>query len=42
VKMNRRRLVVLTDGEIYLYDISNMKLLHTVEMSPNPNGTFPV
>lgn len=36
VKLNRRRLVVVLEQEIYIYDISNMKLLHTIETSPNP------
>lgn len=36
--MNRRRLVVVVDGEIYIYDISTMKLLHTVTTGPNPEG----
>lgn len=40
--MNRKRLVVILEDQIYLYDISNMKLLYTIETSPNPNGeTFP-
>lgn len=39
VRMNRKRLVVILEDQIYLYDISNMKLLYTIETSPNPNGT---
>ncbi len=39
VRMNRKRLVVVLEDQIYLYDISNMKLLYTLETSPNPNGT---
>ena len=38
VRMNRKRLVVILEDQIYLYDISNMKLLYTIETSPNPNG----
>jgi autophagy-related protein 18 len=38
VKMNRKRLVVVLEAEIYIYDISNMKLLHVIETSPNPEG----
>ncbi|WFD34171.1 pre-rRNA processing protein [Malassezia cuniculi] len=38
VHMNRRRLVVVLDTEIYIYDISTMKLLHTVATGPNPAG----
>lgn len=42
VKLNRRRLVVILEEEIYIYDISNMKLLHTIETSPNPHGQWMV
>lgn len=38
VKMNRKRLIVVLESEIYIYDISTMKLLHTIETGPNPNG----
>lgn len=38
VRLNRRRLIVILEEEIYIYDISNMKLLHTIETSPNPQG----
>ncbi|KAK0551673.1 autophagy protein [Tilletia horrida] len=38
VKLNRRRLVVILEEAIYIYDISNMKLLHIIETSPNPNA----
>ena len=38
VKLNRKRLIVVLEEQIYVYDISNMKLLHTIETSPNPNG----
>ncbi|KAI4121985.1 MAG: hypothetical protein LQ338_006055 [Usnochroma carphineum] len=38
VRLNRKRLVVVLEDQIYLYDISNMKLLHTIETSPNPNA----
>lgn len=38
VRMNRKRLAVVLEESIYLYDISNMKLLHTIETSPNPHG----
>ncbi|RKP40075.1 WD40-repeat-containing domain protein [Dimargaris cristalligena] len=36
VKMNRNRLIVVIEEQIYLHDIQNMKLLHTIETSPNP------
>ncbi|ONH66393.1 Autophagy-related protein 18 [Cyberlindnera fabianii] len=35
VKLNRKRLVVVLVDQIYVYDISCMKLLHTIETSPN-------
>ncbi|MCJ1256902.1 WD repeat domain phosphoinositide-interacting protein 2 [Lignoscripta atroalba] len=38
VRLNRKRLVVILEDQIYLYDISNMKLLYTIETSPNPNA----
>lgn len=38
VKLNRRRLVAVLEEQIYIYDIANMKLLHTIETSPNPNA----
>ncbi|ODV86620.1 hypothetical protein CANARDRAFT_27048 [[Candida] arabinofermentans NRRL YB-2248] len=38
VKMNRERLIVLLEETIYVYDINNMRLLHTIEIPPNPNG----
>lgn len=38
VKMNRKRLVVVLEEQVYIYDISNMKLLHTIETAPNPRA----
>ncbi|KAI0327639.1 WD40 repeat-like protein [Cubamyces sp. BRFM 1775] len=38
VKMNRKTLVIVLEVEIYIYDISNMKLLHVIETTPNPNA----
>ncbi len=38
IRLNRKRLAVFLEDQIHLYDISNMKLLHTIETSPNPNG----
>ncbi|KAK4238443.1 WD40-repeat-containing domain protein [Achaetomium macrosporum] len=40
VRLNRKRLAVVLEEEIYLYDISNMALLTTIATSPNPNGIF--
>lgn len=38
VRLNRKRLAVVLEEEIYLYDISNMSLLYTVPTSPNPTA----
>ena len=38
VRLNRKRLAVVLEEEIYLYDISNMSLLHTISTSPNPTA----
>lgn len=38
VRLNRKRLAVILEEEIYLYDISNMSLLHTIATSPNPSA----
>lgn len=38
VRMNRERLIVLSEEIIYIYDITNMRLLHTVEIPSNPTG----
>ncbi|CAI4061090.1 hypothetical protein SKDZ_06G0860 [Saccharomyces kudriavzevii ZP591] len=38
VKMNKSRLVVLLQEQIYIYDINTMRLLHTIETNPNPRG----
>ncbi|GAM34342.1 autophagy protein [Talaromyces pinophilus] len=38
VKLNRKRLVIVLEDYIYLYDIQTMKLLSTIETSPNPNA----
>lgn len=38
VKLNRRRLIAVLEEQIYVYDISNMKLLHTIETPPNPSA----
>lgn len=38
VKLNRATLVVVLENEIYIYNISNMRLLHVIETTPNPEG----
>ncbi|KAG2748684.1 WD40 repeat-like protein [Suillus brevipes Sb2] len=39
VKLNRKTLVIVLEVEIYIYDISNMRLLHIIETTPNPEAT---
>ena len=36
VRLNRKRLVIVLEDQIYLYDIQTMKLMYTIETSPNP------
>ncbi|CAK7264920.1 autophagy protein [Sporothrix epigloea] len=38
VRLNRKRLAVVLEDEIYLYDIANMGLLYNITTSPNPNA----
>eukprot|EP00842_Homolaphlyctis_polyrhiza_P006559 jgi/Hompol1/6904/HPOL_002771-RA len=38
IKLNRKRLIVMLEEHIYIYDIGNMKLMHTIDTSPNPNA----
>lgn len=38
VLMNRQRLVVVLEHQIFIYNIASMKLLHTLETIPNPLG----
>ncbi|KAF7724498.1 autophagy protein [Apophysomyces ossiformis] len=38
VKMNRRRIIVVLEEQIYVYDISNMKLLQIIQTCPNPTA----
>jgi len=38
VKLNRKTLIVVLEMEIYIYDISNMRLMHTIGTQPNPEG----
>lgn len=38
MRLNRKRLVVVLESELYIYDISNMQMLKTEKTSPNPNG----
>ncbi|KAJ4383746.1 autophagy protein [Neurospora sp. IMI 360204] len=38
VRLNRKRLAVVLECQIYLYDVSNMNLVQTIDTSPNPNA----
>ncbi|EFA78943.1 autophagy protein 18 [Heterostelium album PN500] len=38
VKLNRKRLIVVMETKIHIYDINNMKLLETRDVDPNPKG----
>ncbi|KAJ8455270.1 hypothetical protein ONZ45_g18994 [Pleurotus djamor] len=38
VKLNRKTLVIVLEMEIYIYDISNMRLLHVLETAANPDA----
>ncbi|SCV04947.1 LANO_0G14950g1_1 [Lachancea nothofagi CBS 11611] len=42
VKMNKARLIVLLQDQIYIYDISTMRLLHTIETATNLRGLIAV
>jgi hypothetical protein len=41
VKMNRKTLVIVLETEIYIYDISNMRLQHVIETRPTPKRSSP-
>jgi autophagy-related protein 18 len=38
VRLNRKRLTVVLEDEIYLYDIANMTMLTNIPTSPNPGA----
>ncbi|KAJ4301636.1 autophagy protein [Kalmusia sp. IMI 367209] len=38
IRLNRKRLVVVLETELYIYDISNMGMIKIEKTSPNPNG----
>lgn len=39
VKLNRSRLILTLEKDIYIYDMSNMKLVHIISDTPiNPDG----
>ncbi len=36
--MNRKRLVVVLEERLHIYDLATMKIVHTIETRPNPQG----
>ncbi|KAF2492015.1 WD40 repeat-like protein [Lophium mytilinum] len=38
VRLNRKRLIVVLEDQIYIYDIANMRLIYTADTSPNPQA----
>ena len=38
VKLNWKMLVIVLEIKIYIYDISNMKLIHIIKTMLNPEG----
>lgn len=38
IRMNRKRLIVVLEDVLYLYNMENMSMLYTLETSPNPTA----
>jgi len=38
VKLNKARLVAVLESKIHIFDVKTMKVLHTLDTAPNPNG----
>jgi autophagy-related protein 18 len=38
IKLNRKRLCVILQSQIHIYDITSMKLIHSIETCSNPSG----
>jgi len=38
VKLNKKRIAVVLETKIHIYDINNMKILHIIDTVPNPKG----
>ncbi|KAF2744230.1 WD40 repeat-like protein [Sporormia fimetaria CBS 119925] len=38
MRLNRKRLIVVLENELYVYDISNMQMLKNEKTPPNPNA----
>lgn len=38
IRLNRKRLIVVLETDLYIYDIGNLDLIKRETTSPNPNG----
>ena len=38
VKLNQKTFIIVLEIKIYIYDISNMKLIHVIKTTLNPEG----
>ena len=38
VRLNWKMFIIVLEIKIYIYNISNMKLIHVIETMPNPEG----
>jgi len=38
ILMNRKRLVIVLESKLHIYDLSTMKIVHTIDIPSNPNG----
>jgi len=38
VKLNKKRVAVILETKIHIYDINNLKILHSIDTVPNPKG----
>jgi len=38
VKLNKKRIAVILETKIHIYDINNLKILHSIDTVPNPKG----
>jgi len=38
VRLNRKRMMVILEEKVHIYDITNLKILHTIDTPSNPKG----
>jgi autophagy-related protein 18 len=38
IKLNKKRIAVILETKIHIYDINNLKILHSIDTVPNPKG----